>query len=267
MSSFIRNQNLKKRKTGIPIFDTFINTLDNGIFILIKEDEYSYMHNFLLNIFMSEGVHENEKNLLTVNKDGLPEIYDRIDNLECTEQLSKMYIAWRYKDLRRKNEECEYSLTNYLEAKHERLLKKDTTLSNIISKLKNTKNFRISLYSLFSPSYDCENIEKNLYEIRKFIRENNHICMVSIPTFFYPNINFNQFFDVVLSLDSNIFTGYLPNYKAILHFEKISLVNKIRENQIDTFKYGIKFSKNRIIIEKIDIPPEDIAESNGCMNF
>ncbi|KAK6089623.1 hypothetical protein P3W45_001389 [Vairimorpha bombi] len=268
MSSFIRSNSVSKKKSGFYL-DNFLPSLDNSL-ILIKEDEYSYIHEYLLNTFLSEGVHNKESNILAVGKNKI-EIYDQVSNLnnkdsKINDQVSKMYIAWRYSSNSSSNSSSKYSLSNKLEYKNEVL--KEVSLDSLINKLKSTEGYRISIYSLFSPSCTKIDIERSLYELKKVVRKNKHICLVSVPTYLYEDINFNQYFDSVMSLDSNIFDNYLPNYKAVIHFEKINLYKRIRENENDTFKFGIKFSKDRLVIEKIDIPPEDIeVEKKSCSSF
>lgn len=268
MSSFIRNAATKKRKTGITVLDKFINTLEPGTIVLIKEDEYSFIHNYLLNIFLSEGVCENESRILAVSINGPVEIYQVDNEKVCDEQLSKMYIAWRYNNLRPDKSDCKFLLTDKLDYRHDLMAKNDITVDNIIERLNSCSNYRVALFSLFSPSYKVNNIYQALYNIRKAVRLHGHVCMISIPTFFYDKVIFDQYFDIVMSLDSNFFTNLLPNYKAIIHFEKITFLNKIRENNTDTYKFGIKFYKNKLVIEKIDIPPVDIEQpSIDCRSF
>lgn len=269
MSSFIRSNSVSKLRSGFYL-DNFLPSLDNSL-ILIKEDEYSYIHEYLLNTFLSEGVHNKESNILAVSKDKI-EIYDQVSNLntqggKLNDQGSKMYIAWRYSSISSSlNSSYKYSLSNKIEYKND--LIKEVFVDNLIEKLRSTEGFRVSICSLFSPSCSKVNIERSLYDLKKVVRENKHTCMVSVPTYLYEDINFNQYFDSVMSLDSNIFNNYLPNYKAVIYFEKIGLFKKIRENETDTFKFGIKFCKDRLVIEKIDIPPEDIdGEKKGCSSF
>lgn len=240
--------------------------------ILIKEDEFSYIHQHLLNIWISEGVYNKENKILIVNKDNnfenkKFEIYKHTNSSDLESKVSKMYIAWRYADTKLNNKNCKFSLIDKLDYKEDVLVGNEVTIESMFNYLKEDDSCRLAIYSLFSPSYDITNMEKNLYNLKKIIRQQKHVCFMSIPTFFYDNIIFDQFFDIVMSLDSNIFNSILTNYKAVLHIEKISMYKDVHENQNDTFKFGIKFDKDKLVLEKIDIPPDDIEVVKDCKDF
>lgn len=272
MSSFVRSNAFNKKTIGIPLLDKIITHLEEGMLILIKEDEYSYMHQFLINTWISEGVYNNENKILIVNKDNKMEnkkfeVYRHMSNIDKEKKTSKMYIAWRYANIQLNNENSKFSLINKLTYSNNVLVGNETTMHSIKEYLNSDTNCRVAIYSLFSPSYDTSNIEKDLFNLKKIIRQQKHICFISIPTFFYENIIFNQYFDIVVSLDSNIYNNYLSNYKAVIYLEKLSIYKNLYENANDTFKFGIKFIKDKLVLEKIDIPPEDIELTKDCKEF
>ncbi|EQB62000.1 hypothetical protein NAPIS_ORF00417 [Vairimorpha apis BRL 01] len=186
--------------------------------ILIKEDEYSYMHQFLINTWISEGVYNNENKILIVNKD------NKMEN----KNSNKMYIAWRYANIQLNNENSKFSLINKLTYSNNVLVGNETTMHSIKEYLNSDTNCRVAIYSLFSPSYDTSNIEKDLFNLKKIIRQQKHI---------------------------------------FIYLEKLSIYKNLYENANDTFKFGIKFIKDKLVLEKIDIPPEDIELTKDCKEF
>lgn len=263
MSSFKKAQERVKIQTGIPLIDQVLGKLSPGSMILIKEDEFSYIHNILLNTFISEGRRSKEKNILVAaeNKSNV-NFYEVNTQNEVENDLKKMFIAWRYSNLKLESPDYKFSLSSKIEY-NEKLLT-DTSVMETISRL---KSHRISLFSLYAPSYQSESIEKDLHRLRRIVRQNEHICMASIPTFLHPNIHFESFFDVVLRLDSNLLTGVLPNYRATIEFEKFASYGTLRCLDLESYKFGIKFKKDRLVIESIDIPPDEREPIRDCSAF
>jgi elongator complex protein 4 len=103
-----------------------------------------------------------------------------------------------------------------------------------------------------------------LYDIRRLVKKNEHVCLASAPAFFMPSIKFGLFFDVVMKLDAHLFTQFCPNYKAILELRKAAGYKSFRVNSTESMKYGIRLRRELIRIESIDIPPEDVKPSSSC---
>ncbi|KAF9763965.1 Elongator complex protein 4 [Nosema granulosis] len=265
MSSFIKKQERKKMTTGIPLIDHILGEINPGTMIMIKEDEFSFIHNTLLNTFISEGARNNEKDLLVVSEnESNIAVYEEKKNTEKNNDVKKMFIAWRYSSLNLEVPDFKFSLNRKIDYIGKKTIGIST--ENILNDIKNIKNHRIAIYSLFSPFYS-DHIENVLFELRKSIRTNNHICMISIPTFLYENISFETFFDIVLKLNSNLMTGLLPNYRATIEFEKCASYKSLRCLDLESYIFGLKFKKDRLVVENIDIPPDEEDPQRDCSAF
>ncbi|EOB12013.1 hypothetical protein NBO_591g0005 [Nosema bombycis CQ1] len=91
--------------------------------------------------------------------------------------------------------------------------------------------------------------------------------MFSMPTFLYENVHFELFFDNVFFLKSNLLTGLLPNYRATIEIEKISAYKNIRQINLESFIFGIKFMKDKLVVENIDIPLDESENTINCTAF
>ncbi|TBU12857.1 subunit of RNA polymerase II elongator protein [Hamiltosporidium tvaerminnensis] len=284
--SFKRNTNISKyfqqQKTvnfGIPSLDNLINgNIQEGSLILIKEDKDSKLHLFIQNIFIAECI-SNEYEVSIFSRDvEFPCIPDKItENELINEKEEKMVFAWRYNHLNPPITKMKYDLTKKMNLNDKKKFKifYDTKLltSTILENIKNVnRNSVISIYSFLSPLWfhfdkiSDEEIYKFLFSLRKTIKETKSVCLVSIPSFFKENIHFNLYFDIIFNLKSFLFTNICPNYSCILNIEKMVPPFGLKENDLDSLKYGILIKRNNMVVEKVVLPPEDIVgvETTSC---
>ncbi|EOB12014.1 hypothetical protein NBO_591g0006 [Nosema bombycis CQ1] len=134
-SSFKKSSQNSKNLTGIPLIDQILGDNERGSMILIREDEYSRIHNILLNTFVSEGVVNNEQDILIIGESDINmAIYElnRTDNVES--DIKKMFIAWRYSDLKLEQSSYKFSLSSKGSYNCQKALTQ--SVSEILSKLK-----------------------------------------------------------------------------------------------------------------------------------
>lgn len=124
-------------------------------------------------------------------------------------------------------------------------------------------NSILCILSLYSPLWDVDDIEKHLFDIKKQVKQNKCILLATIPTFLHKNVNFALFFDFVFDINSYAFTNYFPNYDGIFAIEKALEIAKIRENKLETNKFGFVSNRGGLSIQKICIPPEE-SDEGGC---
>lgn len=277
MSGFIKSskniaEHTSNVSTGIPTLDAFIQ-LPPGTVTAIYEDENSFMHNTMLQIFTSESIslsqQERPTRIISMERKHLFYFDKQKKQEENSEADPKLIIAWRYSCLKNDNENFKYDLSQ------KRMLDESICIDNndsifekIIETLKNGKNHNIVIYSLFSPLYFMNDTYKSkllnvLFEIRKYARLNGHVVYLSIPTFLI-DIDPSPFLDNILSLTSLLeMPGEKFFYGCILELKKFARNGPVN---LESYKYGIKTSSKRFRVERIDIPPEENAgaSSSGC---
>lgn len=273
--SFVRNPNFtrnqEKRSTGIPDLDKIVGGgLRLGEMSLILEDENSHIHTVLLKTFLTEGIFQNEK-VLGISKETDSIEQYKINTVEDSkDNHEKMVIAWRYSNLTSTDFKFRYDLSSRAEFTGMQLTGDQATFEEIIQILQREKGLRVAIFSLLSPLWRDENLTQLrvitfLHKLRKYVKLNEHICLVSIPAFLFSGMFFNLYFDKVFEIDSHLFSGFCPNYKGIIELVKSSNYRNFRVNELSSAKFGVKIKKNRIVIESIDIPPEDVKPaSTGC---
>lgn len=265
MSSFVRSQGAtrtRRMSTGIEDLDRIIGGgMERGTSILLLEDENSQVHSTVLKVFLSEGV-ENKEDVVAVMKErGGVDIYETGISAEG-EGGDKMVIAWRYSNLSLRRPSFRFNLSRRRAFVGRVASDEEATLEGILEIVEKERELRIVVFSLLSPiwnmcGYEDPEVARFLSQLKKFVRTNNHLCMVSVPGFFRNSMNFELYFDTVIALDSNMFTNFCPNYNGIVEFRKIWGHRGLRVNDLSSLKYGVKIRRGNIRVEKIDIPPED----------
>ncbi|ADM11368.1 uncharacterized protein Eint_040780 [Encephalitozoon intestinalis ATCC 50506] len=273
MESFVKSTGYKRIEhlsTGISGFDTVLGEcFTRGTSILLLEDENSQIHSTILKVFLSEGA-SNQENMMAVMKEGRNvEIYGTGSFTE-KEDEDKMVIAWRYTKLSLARPLFKFNLSKKRRFEGILLSGEDATLKSILDIARKEKELRIAIFSLGSPVWKLsglgeEEMAKFLFELKRAVRANGHVCMVSIPGFFMANTSLSLYFDTVGMFDSNMFSCFCPNYNGVLELRKIGGYGSLRVNTLGSLKYGVKIRKENISMEKIDMPPEDIkADSRAC---
>lgn len=231
--------------------------------MMVAEDENSSAHSVLLRVFLSEGVAGNEE-VLAVSKEE-EEMWIYSTGMRADEvPIDKMVIAWRYSGVPSRECRPRFNLSSKhrLDGKDSVLCKHHATPEEILRIAESKERVRIVIFSLMSPFWMCDGYKSKdmvefMYRLRRCVRMNKHVCIVSVPTFLCPEMNLFPFFDVVAEEDSNIFSGFCPNYNVMLTFAKMKGYGCLRINTLEGLKYGVKIRKSGVCLESIDIPPED----------
>lgn len=267
MAGFVkRSPSLQKMiSSGIPTLDTMVH-LAPGTISCIFEDENSFIHNTLLQIFVSSTlctdrkIHvlaRERKNLVSFRRhEGDPR--SREDNLT---------IAWRYKGAASREPEFQFNLMEREELSSETCI---GSIRALLELMRTTRNANFAVFSLFSPllsnspSGASEKHSKALalFEMRKYCRLNNHCMLLSIPEFFVEE-EVSQYFDNILRIRSMLTLLHeKSNYHCLVEIQKLMTIGCLRINELESYKYGLILRPRRLAIERIDIPPEE-TESCG----
>ncbi|KAI5152374.1 elongator complex protein 4 [Enteropsectra breve] len=276
MSGFIKStkkygdSSKKSIKTGINELDSLINVFP-GSLNAIYEDENSFVHNTVLQIMLSEAIHNRKADVKVLAKEEkLLHYFDKaqVARTEPKEE-ERMIIAWRYKSLSVQKPAFEYDLAKKIPISSDSVAK---SLSCLMEMLKNTKNGTFVIFSLFSPLYAVEeSIAKNkdaqysiLHDLMKYAKLNGHVVFLSLPTFMI-DAKCDIFMDNVVAIESLIaLPGESYYYNCILELRKIGSFGSLRVNNLESFRYGIKIKSKAFTIEKIDIPPEE-SQGNASL--
>lgn len=272
MSGFIKKNSNEHQdafeviSSGIPTLDELIQ-LRNGSLTCIYEDENSFIHNTMLQIFISQSILlKSQIHAISMDPQYLRSFEIAYSNLKENEAIKNLVIAWRYQTLGPKKECSLFNLRESIPL-NESIIVRD--LEELVEIMKTTEKHSFAIFSLFSPLFESFDnlslIHKWLFEIRKYSKLKRHCIFLSIPRFFIKD-EIAQYFDNILSLNS-IFA--LPHeksiYNSILEITKMNTIGSLRVNTLDGIKYGLILKNRKIVIEKIDIPPEeDGPAADGC---
>ncbi|KAM0674945.1 Elongator subunit elp4 [Gurleya vavrai] len=267
----MENLNVSKQILfGNSFLDDNLGLIKNGSLILIKEDEYSYHNLTLLKTFIAQNI-DNTINILTKDFKQLKIPNLAIQKEITNDEIEKMVIAWRYDNLIIEKSIEKFDLRTTMDTENKKL-KFNTTfnVNEFIKELSSLEKDTICIaISLLSPAWNNLEIDEPfLFEIKKICRQNNLVFLATCPTFLHKNINFDLYFDFVLSLNSHAFTNFFPNYDGILEIEKMYFLNNIKENKLQARKFGFNSNRGGLCIEKICLPPDDISqdEIKSCAN-
>lgn len=240
---------------GNKFLENTYQSISLGSLILLKEDEYSYHHLTFLKTFIAQNI--NNKTVVIskdIEKLQIPD-YKKTKPM-TNEDLDKMIIAWRYQNMEKQEENHTFDMGTKMDLNDKKYSHRDNI--GVFD-----EESIICVLSLYSPLWSWSDMEKNLFDIKKQVKQKNCVFIASVPTFLHKNINFNLYFDFVFNFNSYAFTGFFPNYDGIFEIEKALEIGKIKENRFETTKFGFVSNRGGISIEKICIPPEEKQES-GC---
>ncbi|KAM0680547.1 hypothetical protein GINT2_001235 [Glugoides intestinalis] len=259
MCGFIKyKNNADIISTGIPTLDSIL-TLNKGTLTCIYEDETSFIHNTLLQTFISTCSESNSPYfVLSAEEKLLTKFRAREDSSE--EVLKNLQIAWRYKDLKGTSEIAEqkfkWSLISSEEVPKEVILK---DLDSLLELLTTKKDTQMVIFSLFAPLYgffSSDKIFKILFQIKKYARINQHTILLSLPKFLIPQET-SIFFDNILQISSNLLLPHEDSiYNSFLNILRLTTAGALRVNCLESTKYGIVLRAKCIKVESIDIPPD-----------
>lgn len=267
MSGFIRKSIIKNEllTSGIPSLDKIIR-FERKLVNCIFEDENSFIHNTFLQIFISSNLNQTfvfsneQKNFI---------FFDRSEDTDkyANDNLS---IAWRYKNLENQRS-TQFNLD---------LMKKNVLQDNIfddfeqfLDLLKLTKNGNFVIFSFLSPlflqklggSFDAKYsiIQNMLFDIRKYAKLNNNFVYISCPVFLNDSLPMN-YFDNVISIKSIL---NLPHensiYNCFIEILKSNDFGMLKVNDLESIKYGLILKSKKVLIENIDIPPDESAPKHA----
>lgn len=268
MAPFIKYQEKENKvTTGILSLDNLLD-LTTGTLTCIYESPESFVHNTILQTFISSCLHNSDRLfVLSTEEKTLKSFEYREDPFEETQ--SNLKIAWRYKesknDLDAKKDRFKWNLLKSVNIQEEVILR---DIDHLFEVLKKEKDLKIAIFSLFAPlygNYTHDRIFETLFQIKKHARIGNHTIFLSIPTFLLKE-PISVFFDNILSVKSNVlFPHETSLYNSYLEIIKSSSTTSLKVNQLESYKYGIVIRPKKIRIEKIDIPPEEFTgEASSC---
>lgn len=263
---------IEKLSTGIPSLDSLIEICP-GTVNCIYEDENTFIHNTLLQVFISwcEDRSKEYRILATEKK-----VLRRFNRYEQTPQEEKnaadIKIAWRYRIQSSVKQDMadgssRWDMLNKVDIPDDHIL---DDIESLLDCLKSQKCMYFVVFSLFAPLYGSftpDRIFKILYEIRKYTKLNRHTVFLSIPRFLI-KCDPSVFPDNILQLYSDLL---LPNetslYNSYLEILKFFNGESLRVNSLESYRYGIVLKARGIKVERIDIPPEETVGNSGCSQF
>lgn len=259
MSGFIKKSTYfsKCASTGIPSLDSILK-LDEGSLTCIQEDENSFFHKTLLQMFISENSEETyvfskeSKNFVKFNQNKSDKILPNFNN--------QMSIAWRYSNLTLKDTQFKYDLMDKTNLENNTFI----NLDELINMMKTKNRCCFAIFSLLSPLAQGINV---LPELRRIAKNNNHVVLLSAPVFLIKE-NVTNFFDNIIQLHSILNLPHEKSlYNCLIEIIKLNRIKKLRVNELESVKYGVILKSKKILIEKIEIPPEEGQPEDGCSSF
>lgn len=248
---------------GIPTLDSLAK-IAPGAVTAVYEDESSFIHNMMLQIFMSQSLNQKSRKTYVLSSERKHLFYfDRQKHQQESDSNGdpKLMIAWRYLDLNPRKMSFAWNLSSRIPIDPENVV---NSLGEMLQILKSEKNCNIALFSMFSPLF--EKMERSaalklLFDIRKYSKMNEHVVLASIPTFL---IDFDPapFLDNILSLSSLLAMPHEKfRYSCILELVKLTSIGHLEVKELNSLKYGVRISPKQFLVEQIDIPPEENTAS------
>lgn len=251
--------------SGIPSLDDLV-CLDSNTMTAIYEDENSFFHQTILQVFVSEMVSRPEAAIKILSmEDKLLTRFEHKKEFADEKDSEKLIIAWRYSNLNRKTEKFKWNLSEKVRVPDKTVLR---DITELLEEMKNTRNTIFIVYSLFSPLFEKCDVINKLYLMRMYCKLNGHTVFLSIPKFLINEKNVIElFFDNIFQITVELtMTGEDSIYQYFLNLLKLGEFGKLYNNTLDSFKYGIRFSSKKILIESIEIPPEVNDTGPHCGN-
>lgn len=286
MSGFVRvsRSELQADKnepiTGIPTFDQLFKP-DQGTITAFYEDANSTVHETILQVVLSQSYSNKNRNTFACALDTSKlntfepisnkseSISNKSESISDQNQpaniINQPMIAWRYKQLKNHDTEFNWDLCTKQQIKSESIIK----LDELIPKLKSEKECNFICFSLFSPLFtfnDCKSLQIKLIKIRKYARLGRHRLFISIPGFLHDE-SFIPFLDNVVQIRTELTLPWeYSRYACILEIIKLTTVGRLRVNNLESLKYGMRISTKGIYVETVDVPPEESPNNsnNGC---
>lgn len=270
--------------TGIPTLDEII-CLAPGSISCIFEDEDSFIHNTILQVFVSSSLDTDRKTCVLAKEKKNLTVFKKLGiDTEAQEPQNDLLIAWRYKSSATKEPQFQFNLMQREELDSNARI---DSIEALLCLMKTTKNANFAVFSLFSPllcpapslSHSlslastasagqssvkrCSIEALLLFEIKRYCRLNNHCMLLSIPKFFV-KAEISQYFDNVLKVCSMLALPHeKSNYHCLVEVLKLTSIGSLRVNELESYKYGLVLRSKRLAIERIDVPPEDTEPETG----
>jgi len=242
---------------GIPTLDVLVEIVP-GTVTAIYEDEFSFVHNMMLQIAVSQSLRSQSRKTYVLSLERkLLFHFDRQKQQQDESGDQKLVIAWRYLDLNPREASFDWSLSSKIPIESENVV---DSLERLICTLKSERDCNIVIFSLFSPLFGkmehCEAL-RLLFDIRKHAKTNGHTVSMSIPAFLV-GFNPSPFLDNIIRLSSLLAMPHERfGYSCILELVKLASIGHLQSRELNSLKYGVKISSRRFVVEQIDIPPED----------
>lgn len=267
MAGFVKRSSSPRTTvpSGIPTLDRIVQ-LAPGSISCIFEDEDSFVHNTLLQVFASSMLHAGRKiYALSSEKKNLVS-FRRLEE-SSGDREDDLVIAWRYKSMARNEPEFQLNLME------KEGLGEDAhvgSVKELLGLMATTTNGNFVVFSLFSPllpgvpSSACKKYTRDLvlFEMRKHCKLNSHCMLLSVPKFFVEE-EISQYFDNILAIRSMLTLQHeKSSYHCLVEMQKLASIGCLRINKLESYKYGLVLRPRKLAIERIDVPPEE-AEASG----
>lgn len=255
----------EKPSTGIKSLDSLIE-ISPGSVNCIYEDENTFIHNTLLQVFISSCVDRNEEYRVLSTEEKVLKRFDRHKQVSNTpNNTTDIRIAWRYNTFNMENKSSGWDMLNKIDIPSDYILE---DVSALLECMKTQKSMNFVIFSLFAPLYGSSKSEnKILYDIREYARLNKHTVFLSIPKFLMswdPSV----FFDNILQVYSDLlFPGETSLYNCYVEILKFFNGEALRVNNLESYRYGVVLKAKEIRVESIDILPEETTATSGCSQF
>lgn len=242
---------------GIPTLDSLVEVVP-GTVTAIYEDEFSFVHNMMLQIAVSQSLADRSRRTYVLSPERKHLFYfDRQRLQQDGGGDQKLVIAWRYLDLHPHEAPFGWSLSTKIPVESENVI---DGLEGLVPALESERDCNFVIFSLFSPlsgKMSEREALRLLFDIRKHAKMNGHVVSVSIPAFLV-DFNPSPFLDNILGLTSLLAMPHERfGYSCILELVKLASIGHLQSRELNSLKYGVKISPRRFVVEQIDIPPED----------
>lgn len=273
MSGFVKKSvtdsinDYAKATTGTPTLDK-IMPISYGSINAIFESENSFIHNTILQIFISKcifsktpifAISKNPKTLISFQVVTHPN--------EENDKIKDLLIAWRYQTLGNKNDYSPFNLRENIPLDQNTII---DDFEKLLEILKTKEKCCFAIFSLFSPLFSQFGEIKNdihniLFTLKQLAKQKKHCIFLSIPKYLI-NDNISNYFDNIMEISSKLcLTHETSKYNTFVDFLKLNGIRSLRVNNLESYKYGLILKARKIIIERIDIPPdESTPQHNSC---
>ncbi|KAI5191249.1 elongator complex protein 4 [Nematocida sp. AWRm77] len=257
----------EKRATGTEELDALLGGgMEQGTLLLLVQGEDVKYHLGFHRVFLSQGLEENATTV-HVSLDNPRLLIPSLQTQQHTgmhahkegKEEGRAKIAWRYAAMSGTahtatlggastaiSQSKKYDLKTPHRHAEKVVQMESTSVSEIESRVSSLQGGRLSISSLFSPLWSMSSgeIAQYLFDLRRLVKIQDVICMVSVPVHLLDSFVYG-YFDYVFGLETN----RIPSLKYD------GILETLKTEGSKRCKYGVKCRSTGITIEKIVLPP------------